>query len=87
MHRCSTRTLMGFITVCAIGLTVLTSADKVWGPDMALFSLVALSGGLLGALVLRGREQDRCIGFCLFCGAYLVLMIVSIVVIETLGGD
>lgn len=87
MRGCSIRTLMAFITVCAIGLAILTSADRNWRFDVLLFSVVALSGGLLGAIVLRGREQDWCVGCCIFCGAYLAVIIASIAVLEIAGGD
>jgi hypothetical protein len=81
-HRYSIRALMTFIAAYAVGLTFLTGADGPRRLDMVLLCLAALFGGLLGAIVLRGREQAWCIVFCKLCGACLVLLIAFLVALE-----
>jgi hypothetical protein len=85
MRHISIRTLMAFITVCAIGLTALTSTDPHQKVIMMLFTLAALFAGLIGAIVLRGREQSWCLGFSAFWGAYCLLAIVYLAALEILS--
>jgi uncharacterized membrane protein YdcZ (DUF606 family) len=86
MFRSSVRTLVGFVAACAIGMAILTSGDPEWEAIMGLANLAALCGGLIGAIVLRGREQRWCLGFSALCAAYFLLSLMYAVVLTFLGG-
>ena len=52
-----------------------------------LATLAALSGSLLGAAVLSGREQRWCLGLSVLCGAFLVLVLIYVIAVAFIGVD
>jgi hypothetical protein len=72
MRRISIRTLMAFVVVSAVGLAALRNGGELWVAILLLLALAAAGVAILGAALMRGREQAWWLGFVVFEGAYLV---------------
>jgi hypothetical protein len=65
---------LGIVAVVALGLTGLRSASTFWTSAAATLTLGLFLAAVLGAWLLRGREQAACLGFALFGIVYLILV-------------
>jgi hypothetical protein len=73
MRPFSIRMLMVIVIIFAVGLAALRNASDLWVGTLLLADLFVLGTALMGAVILRGREQHWCIGFVSFAGFYLAL--------------
>ena len=73
MRRFSIRTAMAFILVSAIGLAALRGASELWAQMMLMTSAIAVGVSVLGASLVRGREQAWWLGFAVFGAGYLAV--------------
>jgi hypothetical protein len=71
MRRFSVRSLMVFIVGAAVGLAALRNANAYWAMGMSIALIGTLATSVVGALILRGKEQCACAGFAAFCVVYL----------------
>jgi hypothetical protein len=65
---------LGIVAVVALGLTGLKSASTFWTSAAATLTLALFLAAVLGAWLLRRREQAACLGFALFGIVYLILV-------------
>jgi hypothetical protein len=72
MRRISVRSLMAIVLISAIGLAALRNASNLWAGIILLLDLAALAGAVLGAAIMRGREQAWWLGFVVFGAGYLI---------------
>jgi hypothetical protein len=72
MRRISVRSLMAVVLISAIGLAALRNASSLWAGIILLLDMVALGGAVLGAAIMRGREQAWWLGFAVFGAGYLI---------------
>ncbi len=73
MRRISIRRLMAVVFVSAVGLAALKDASDRWAGMLLLVAMAAVGVAVLGAIILRGREQCWWLSFALFSGGYLAL--------------
>jgi hypothetical protein len=72
--RLTLASLLGIVAVVALGLAGIRSATTIWTSAAATLCLGVLLGSVLGACLLRGKEQAFCLGFALFGIIYLLLV-------------
>ena len=72
--RLTVASLLGIVAVAALGLAGIRSATTLWTSAAATLTLGLFLGAVLGAWMLRGKEQAFCLGFALFGIVYLVLV-------------
>src|SRR5437764_1137610 len=75
MRRFTILTLMAGITVLAIGLAALRDANAVWAGVLLLATLLLLGTAALGVIYGQGRSRAGWLGFSLFGGTYLAMVI------------
>jgi hypothetical protein len=75
MRRISIRSVMALIILAAIGLAALRNADELWAGTLLLVALALVGLGVMGAVIMRGRERYWWAGFAFFGGAYLALTV------------
>ena len=72
--RLTVASLLGIVALAAFGLAGIRSATTLWTSAAATLTLALFLGVVLGAWMLRGKEQVFCLGFALFGIVYLVLV-------------
>jgi hypothetical protein len=71
--RFSLAQLMAIVLYLSLGFAALRTADGFWASATSTLSVVAISTGVVGALVRRGRARPAWIGFAVFGWTYLLI--------------
>jgi hypothetical protein len=82
MRRFSIGSLMALVLICASSLAALRNASDLWAGLMTLVALASVGVSVMGAVILRGREQHWWAGFAFFGGGYLALTLAPVVSTE-----